>query len=161
MYNNIYMSKNISGTRIINTEENDNESEKEEHSDTDQSEKSYDSEDSEEEKDCYYEDIIENELTINQIKIDDNINLKIIKGKDRKSFPKMTKYEMVRIIGERIKQLTLGSKSFIKNKEDFNYEQIAYEEFKNKLIPFKIIRNLPNNQREEWKISELEISHLI
>lgn len=154
------MSKNISGTRIINTEESEKVSENEENSDTDQSEKSYDVDDCDSEKDCYYEDIIDNELTINQIKIEDDVKLKILLGKDRKSFPKMTKYEMVRIIGERVKQLTLGSKSFIKNKEAFNYEEIAYEELKNKLIPFKIIRNLPNNFKEEWKINELEISHL-
>ena len=154
------MSKNISGTRIINTEESEKVSENEENSDTDQSEKSYDIDDCDSEKDCYYEDIIDNELTINQIKIEDDKQLKILSGKDRKSFPKMTKYEMVRIIGERIKQLTLGSKSFIKNKEAFNYDEIAYEELKNKLIPFKIIRNLPNNLKEEWNINELEISHL-
>ena len=34
------------------------------------------------------------------------------------------------------------------------------EELKAKLIPFKIIRRLPNNVKEEWNIDELYIDHL-
>lgn len=85
---------------------------------------------------------------------------KIVKGLERKSFPRLTRYEFVRIIGERKQQLSLGAKTFIKNKDYFSIDELVIEEFKNKLIPFKIIRKLPNNIIEEWDISELDISHI-
>lgn len=159
------MSKAIHGKRVLNTEDSEMNmvSDHENHSETDESEseKVYDESESEGEENCYYEDIISNELTLSNLKIDNEIKRKVLHGDERLSFPKMTRYEMVRIIGEREKQLTMGAKSFIKNKEDFNYEELAKEEFKNKLIPFKIIRHLPNNIKEEWSIDELEINHLI
>jgi DNA-directed RNA polymerase I, II, and III subunit RPABC2 len=94
--------------------------------------------------------------------IEENINeeKQIRTGADRKSFPRMTRYEFVRLIGERKQQLSLGAKSFIKNKDDFTIDELVLEEFKNKLIPFKIRRKLPNNIIEEWDINELDISHL-
>jgi DNA-directed RNA polymerase subunit K/omega len=94
--------------------------------------------------------------------IEENINEKkqYRTGADRKSFPRMTRYEFVRLIGERKQQLSLGAKSFIKNKDDFTIDELVLEEFKNKLIPFKILRKLPNNIIEEWDINELDISHL-
>lgn len=95
--------------------------------------------------------------------IDENIieeKQTIVNGKDRKSFPRMTRYEFVRIIGTRKQQLSLGAKAFIKNKDEFTTNEIVIEELKNKLIPFKIRRKMPNNILEEWKISELSIDHL-
>ena len=95
--------------------------------------------------------------------IDENIieeKQTIVNGKDRKSFPRMTRYEFVRIIGTRKQQLSLGAKPFIKNKDEFTTNEIVIEELKNKLIPFKIRRKMPNNILEEWKISELSIDHL-
>lgn len=95
--------------------------------------------------------------------IDDEIddeNQIIVKGKDRKSFPRMTRYEFVRIIGTRKQQLSLGAKPFIKNKDEFTINEIVIEELKNKLIPFKIRRKMPNNILEEWDITELSIEHL-
>ena len=94
--------------------------------------------------------------------IEENINeeKQFRTGADRKSFPRMTRYEFVRLIGERKQQLSLGAKSFIKNKDDFTIDELVLEEFKNKLIPFKIRRKLPNNIIEEWDINELDISHL-
>lgn len=110
---------------------------------------------------CDYEEIVEGEDTVNIFELDDNYDAdNIVRGKDRKSSNKMSKYEMVRILGERVKHLTLGAKCFIKNKEDFDYETLAMEELKAKLIPFKIIRRLPNNVKEEWNIDELYIDHL-
>lgn len=110
---------------------------------------------------CDYEEIVEGEDTVNIFELDDNYDSdNIVRGKNRKSSNKMSKYEMVRILGERVKHLTLGAKCFIKNKEDFDYETLAMEELKAKLIPFKIIRRLPNNVREEWNIDELYIDHL-
>ena len=110
---------------------------------------------------CDYEEIVEGEEPVNIFELDDNYDAdNIVRGDKRKSSNKMSKYEMVRILGERVKHLKLGAKCFIKNKEDFDYETVALEELKVKLIPFKIIRRLPNNIKEEWKIEELYINHL-
>ena len=72
----------------------------------------------------------------------------------------MTRYEMVRIIGERTKQLTMGAKPLIKNYKTLTYEQIAIEELKHNMIPYKIKRPI-NGKYEIWKISELKKDHLI
>jgi DNA-directed RNA polymerase subunit K/omega len=115
-------------------------------------------------KDCLYnkllkEDLEEEDNLEKIIKPEPKYN--ILRGKSRVSFPRMTRYEMVRIIGERTKQLTMGAKAFIKNKEDYSYEEIAVLELKNKLVPFKIMRSLPNGDKEEWSIDELSIDHLL
>jgi len=112
---------------------------------------------------CDYEEIVEGDENerVEIFELDDNYdNENIRRGDDRISLNRMSRYEMVRIIGERLKQLTLGAKCFIKNKDDFDYETLAREELRVKLIPFKIIRYLPNNVKEEWSIDELEIEHL-
>ena len=110
---------------------------------------------------CDYDEIVDGEEEGNIFELDDNYDMdKIKRGNDRISLNRMSRYEMVRILGERVKQLTLGAKCFIKNKEDFDYETLAMEELKAGLIPFKIIRTLPNNVKEEWSIEELTIKHL-
>ena len=156
------MSKS-SQKEIKELESKDLESEKlSEDSDKNQSDNYYSESDSEmTDYSCDYEEIVEGDDNENIFELDDNYDSDNIKrGSDRISLNRMTRYEMVRIVGERIKQLTLGAKCFIRNKEDFDYETLAKEELKAKLIPFKIIRTLPNNIQEEWSIDELEIDHL-
>ncbi len=80
----------------------------------------------------------------------------------RTSKNKMTRYEFVRIIGERIMQLTKGAKPLIKqNKQslEFSYNEIAIEELKANMIPFKI-RRFVKDHYEIWKIEELNKKHL-
>lgn len=84
----------------------------------------------------------------------------IVTGKNRKTNPRLTKYEMVRIIGERTKQLVMGAKPLVKNYQDLAHEQIAIEELKNNMIPFKIKRPMPNNSIEIWELNELNKNHL-
>lgn len=67
---------------------------------------------------------------------------------------------MVRILGERTKQLTMGAKPLIKNYNSLSYEKIAIEELKVNMIPFKIVRSLPNGNQELWELNELEKDHL-
>src|SRR4029078_2920617 len=67
---------------------------------------------------------------------------------------RLTFYERVRLISERKKQLDLGAKPLIKNYELFNSNEIAESEIVNKVIPLSIIRPLPDNTRELWKINE-------
>ena len=80
---------------------------------------------------------------------------------NRFSANRLTKYEMVRILGERTKQLKMGAKPLIKNYQDLSYEKIAEEELKVNMIPFKIKRQLPNGKYEIWLLNELTKDHLM
>lgn len=71
--------------------------------------------------------------------------------------PVMTKYERVRIIGDRTKQLSLGAKSMIKGVENMDPKDVAKLELKKKVMPLIIIRPLPSGKKEKWRVSELEI----
>ena len=86
----------------------------------------------------------------------------IIEKSQRISKNKMTRYEFVRIIGERVKQLTMGAKPMIRQSpksESFNYNEIAIEELKLNMIPFKIRRPVKDHY-EIWSIDELDKKHL-
>ncbi len=84
-----------------------------------------------------------------------------VSKENRISSNRLTKYEMVRILGERTKQLTMGGKPLIKNYKTLSYDKIAEEEFKRNMIPFKIKRPLPNGKFEIWTLDELEKEHLL
>ena len=98
------------------------------------------------------------EYTPNTPAIDKSIELK---GNDRITRNILSKYEMVRILGERIKQLSMGAKALVKNVGDLSYENIAIEELKMGMIPFKIKRALPNGKYEYWSLKELSMTHLL
>jgi DNA-directed RNA polymerase subunit K/omega len=68
---------------------------------------------------------------------------------------------MVRILGERTNQLTMGAKPLIKYNKELSYEQIAVEELKLNMIPYKIKRPLPNGKYEIWTLEELYKDHLL
>jgi DNA-directed RNA polymerase subunit K/omega len=93
---------------------------------------------------------------------DINITDVVVEPEKRTSKNKMTRYEFVRIIGERIMQLTKGAKPLIKqNKQssELSYKEIAIEELKSNMIPFKI-RRFVKDHYEIWKIEELNKKHL-
>lgn len=87
--------------------------------------------------------------------------------KKRISKNQMTKYELVRILGERTVQLTRGAKPLIKqnkNTDNLTYKEIAIEEIKLDMIPLKIKRMVSTNngyQYEIWNVNELKKSHLM
>ena len=87
-------------------------------------------------------------------------NSEYISVENRISCNRLTKYEMVRILGERTKQLTMGAKPLIKNYDSLTYDKIAEEELKLNMIPFKIKRPLPNGKFEIWTLEELSKEHL-
>ena len=91
----------------------------------------------------------------------DNYNeKKIVSSEDRISKNLLTNYELVRVLGERQKQLTLGAKPLVKNYGDLSYEEISILELKNGMLPFKIRRKV-NNNYEIWDITELKFDHLL
>ena len=107
---------------------------------------------------CSVDDIIkEVSLDNNNIKSE----LTILNGNDRITNPRLTKYEMVRLLGERTKQLIMGAKPLIKNHQDYSYEEIAIQELKLNMIPFKVKRPLPDYKIEIWTIDELDKNHLV
>lgn len=80
----------------------------------------------------------------------------IVPNEERITRPFLTKYERVRIIGTRRKQLYLGAKPMIKVDGELSIEEIVDLELKEKVIPFKIKRPLPNSKKVEiWALSEL------
>lgn len=90
-------------------------------------------------------------------------DLPIIEKNKRISKNKLTKYEFVRVIGERTKQLTMGAKPLIKeNKksEKLTYKEIALEELKLNMLPFKIKRKVKYHY-EIWDLEELTKTHLL
>lgn len=73
------------------------------------------------------------------------------------SKPFLTKYEFVRLLTDRTKQLAQGAKPMLKNINGLSTKEIAKLELKNKIIPLIIERPIPNSHVERWKLSELEI----
>ena len=96
-----------------------------------------------------------------EIELQDDQNIEYVSKENRLSSNRLTKYEMVRILGERCKQLTMGAKPLIKNFKDLSYDNIAEEEFLRNMIPFKIKRPLPNGKYEIWNLEELSKDHLL
>jgi len=113
-----------------------------------------DEEDDEENNNEEDEDII-----LNTDIDDEDTNIKIVvPNEERITRPFLTKYEKVRVIGTRRKQLYLGAKPMIKIEGNLTIEEIVDLELKEKMIPFKIRRPLPSSNKVEiWKLSELEI----
>ncbi len=105
----------------------------------------------------YDDDILEPETFVKKTNIESSV---YVKKEDRISINRLTKYEMVRILGERTKQLTMGAKPLVKNYGVLSYDKIAIAEFKNNMIPYKIIRPLPNGTLELWDFDELYKEHL-
>ena len=96
-----------------------------------------------------------------EIEAQPDTSVEYVQKKDRQSSAKLTKYEMVRILGERTKQLTMGAKPLIKNYKGLSYDKIAEEELVLNMTPFKIRRPLPNGKYELWDLEELYKEHLL
>lgn len=72
--------------------------------------------------------------------------------------PRLTKYEIARIIAARAKQLAMGAKPLI-DVSKLNTRDpvlIAFEEFKQGKLPFIIVRTLPSGRKIEISLSEMQ-----
>lgn len=107
-----------------------------------------------EDDDEYFDNIEETEMPSEQ-------GSEYVSKENRISSNRLTNYEMVRILGERTKQLTMGAKPLVKNYQNLSYDKIAEEEFKKNMIPFKIKRPLPKGKYEIWTLDELQKDHLL
>lgn len=102
--------------------------------------------------------VFNNDCLYNNIDFEEDYDEKDeqIPDNQRITINRMTKYEKVRIIGIRAKQIMTGANILIKGVENKTPTEIAELELKNNMIPFKIKRRLPNGKFEIWKLSELE-----
>ena len=123
----------------------------------------------EEEDDNNIQDNKEGDNEEEDIFLDDGKEIEITSEKEalyvskenRVSNNRLTKFELVRILGERTNQLTMGAKPLVKNINGLSYEKIAEEELLLNMLPFKIKRPLPNGMFEIWSLDELYKDHLL
>jgi DNA-directed RNA polymerase I, II, and III subunit RPABC2 len=111
-------------------------------------------------KDKCYQKFSKKEITETDIDYDEYFikeNEVVINKTGRLTKPYLTKYERVRILGDRARQLSQGAKPMLKNTTGLSHKEIALLELKNKIIPLIIERPIPNVGVEKWKLSELEI----
>ena len=81
------------------------------------------------------------------------------------SMPIVTKYELAKILGLRMEQLYRNAPTLIDIQElDLtnlvNHEKflkIASEEIRQRVIPFMVVRNLPNGKKEYFKLIDMVV----
>jgi DNA-directed RNA polymerase I, II, and III subunit RPABC2 len=102
--------------------------------------------------------VINNDCLYNNIDFEEDYAEKEeqVDSSNRITMNRLTKYEKVRIIGIRTKQIMTGANILIKGIEGKTPSEIAELELKYNMVPFKIKRKLPNGKFEIWKLSELE-----
>ncbi|MFB6470552.1 MAG: DNA-directed RNA polymerase subunit K [Vulcanisaeta sp. AZ3] len=71
--------------------------------------------------------------------------------------PRITKYELARVIAARAKQLAMGAQPLVDPQSLGTYDPIAIavEEVRRGLLPFIIVRTLPNGKQVRIKLKEL------
>jgi len=94
------------------------------------------------------DDLLDDEYTIKNIYVSEE---------DRITTRKLTKYERVRILGDRTKQISLGAQKMINNIDYLSSKEIAELELQNKKIPILIKRTLPSGEIEIIDTNSLKI----
>jgi len=154
----------------INTEINDDDINDTEELDEDDEDEDDDDDDKKiiidtENNNCAIDDAIEDDNDFfdnnESVEVPSEQGNEYLSKENRISVNRLTKYEMVRILGERTKQLTMGAKPLVKNFQHLSYDKIAEEEFIRNIIPYKIKRPLPNGKYEIWTLDELNKDHLL
>ncbi len=78
-----------------------------------------------------------------------------IPKEERKTIPKLTKFERARVIGIRAVQLSQNAPTNIEVGDIFDTMEIAKLELIKGMIPLVIRRYLPSKKYEDWTINEL------
>lgn len=137
---------------IVEDEDSDFVSEDDDEDDEDNQQENKDGDN--EEEDIFLDDGREIEITSEKEAL-------YVSKENRVSNNRLTKFELVRILGERTNQLTMGAKPLVKNINGLSYEKIAEAELLLNMLPFKIKRPLPNGMFEIWSLDELYKEHLL
>jgi DNA-directed RNA polymerase subunit K/omega len=113
----------------------------------------------EENDNCYAKEISMDDDDVIEF---ENINdtEKIIKKNGRMTKPFLEKYEVVKLLAIRSKQLAQGAKAMIKDTHDMSHKEIAKEELKLKVMPLILVRPIPNSEPEKWFLRELDYSKI-
>ncbi len=77
------------------------------------------------------------------------------KGNERMTTPYLTKYEVSRLLGTRSLCLALNNKKKVDTCSSVDSLEISKVELKEKKIPLRIRRHLPDGSYEDWNLSEL------
>lgn len=155
--------------KVKEESDNDEEFEIEEEIGEDEDSDFVSEEEEEEEDENNIQDNKEGDNEEEEVFLDDGKEIEITSEKEalyvskenRVSNNRLTKFELVRILGERTNQLTMGAKPLVKNINGLSYEKIAEEELLLNMLPFKIKRPLPNGMFEIWSLDELYKDHLL
>lgn len=67
----------------------------------------------------------------------------------------MTKYEKTAVLALRIEQLTRGAAPCIPTEGLASMRDIALAELKQRALPFVIVRTLPSDVKEYWRLQDL------
>ena len=74
------------------------------------------------------------------------------------TIPFLTKFERARILGVRAKQINNGAEPFIQVPDNVIEGHIIAElELQKRVLPFIIVRPLPNGKKEYWRIQDLKL----
>jgi len=79
--------------------------------------------------------------------------------------PIMTKYEIAKLLGQRMEQLARGAPSLVDaSKAELDglvthekFRRLVELEIKQRVLPFMIGRTLPNGKKEYWKLTDMII----
>lgn len=66
----------------------------------------------------------------------------------------LTRFEVTKIIGMRLEQLARGAQPYV-NTQGLNLRAIALKELEERKIPYMIVRSLPNNKKEYWRLTDM------
>lgn len=102
---------------------------------------------------CLSHNSDEIEKLANVVRNEDNIIIDPL----HRTLPYLTKYEKARVLGQRAKQIEIGSKPLVKVPENIIDGYIIAElELREKKIPFIIKRPIPGGAFEYWHLRDLE-----
>lgn len=98
-----------------------------------------------------------NEQNVTVIPLDEYVRTEFnLNNNIKRSIPFITKYEYAKLMGIRVTQLTTGAPSTINTDGYTSYYDIARRELVEGKLPLIIVRSLPNNDVEYWKIEEFK-----
>lgn len=104
-------------------------------------------------------------VTLETTDADENgtMNVSTTAARARRSSIAMTKYEHAKIIGIRAEQLARGAQPFVNEEGDeslrerFDPIAIAHRELAAGVLPFIVIRKLPDGSHEKWRLRDFII----
>jgi DNA-directed RNA polymerase subunit K/omega len=67
----------------------------------------------------------------------------------------LTRYEKTKMLGIRMEQIARGAATSIKHEPGMSVRDIVLKELEARVLPFIIVRTLPNNTKEYYKLEDM------